>query len=136
MKLKFPAIIVLVIVAFLFSCGEDTVNTCDLWTASAIVSGQVTDSDSGEPIPDVEVEVMLSHSSWCNATEPWSYSLLVMTDKEGRFSVQFELGNEKGFRCVGVREANSDILVKDTVEFVGGCGETRPPGQLTLNISI
>jgi hypothetical protein len=135
-KLEFSLIVVLMLSALLFSCGEDTVNTCDLWTASAIVSGQVTDSDSGNPITNAEVEVMVANSSKCDGAEQWIYSSLVMTDKNGQFSIKLELGNQKGIRCIGVRETMSGVLASDTVEFVGGCSETRSPGQLALNISI
>jgi len=136
MKSKFPAFVVLLVGTLLLACGEDTVNTCDLWTSSAIVSGQLTYSDSSEPIPDAELEILVADSDQCSGAEQWISSLFVMTDKDGLFRAELELGNQKGFRCVGVRETDSGAIATDIVEFIGGCGDTRTPEELTLNISI
>jgi hypothetical protein len=31
---------------------------------------------------------------------------------------------------------NSGVLERDVVEFVGGCDETRPPGELNVDLML
>jgi hypothetical protein len=118
------------------SCADDAVKPCDLWTASAIVSGRVTDGGSGGPIVNTEVEVKVAAGDQCDGAEQWVESRRVNTDGNGEFSVELELGNSRGFRCIGVAEVNSGVLERDVVEFVGGCDETRPPGELNVDLML
>ena len=97
---KLATLVLLVISSTLCSCGADTVEPCDLWVASAVVSGQVTDSGSGGPIANTEVEVMVANSSECTGGEQWGESRRVMTDNFGQFSVTLELGNQRGVPSV------------------------------------
>lgn len=116
------------------SCDDEEVAPCDLWTATAIVSGIVREGSFNAPIVNTEVQVRIGETDQC--TEPWQFELSVFTDDQGRFSETFELGNQNGFRCVSATEVNSGTTVQDQVEFVGGCEETRPPGQVNLEITV
>ncbi len=138
MSAKLITIVVSIPVVLVAACGEDTVEPCDLWVGSAVVSGRVTDSGSGGPIVNTEVEVMVAthRRSQCDGGEEWGQTRRVFTDNAGQFKVELELGNVSGVRCVAAREINSGVLVRGTVEFVGGCDETGPPGQLNLDVSI
>jgi len=136
MNRKLTTIVILAMGVLVPSCTEEAVAPCDLWVASAVVSGQVTDSGSGGPIINTEVDVMIAEGSQCDGSEQWIETRRVTTDNLGQFSVKLELGNQNGVRCVGAQETNSRTITRDTVEFVGGCDETRPPGQVNLNISI
>ena len=120
----------------LMSCGEDAVEPCDLWISSAIVSGRVSETASGGAMVNFEVEVVVAESSQCDGTEQWSQSQRVTTDDLGLFSVKLELGNQKGLRCVGVRRSGTGTISRGSVEFVGGCDESRPPGELVLDLAI
>ena len=117
-------------------CSEDAAKPCDLWVAQAIVSGQVTDGNSGGPIVNTEVEVSIARGSECDGGEDWVESRRVVTNESGQYSVTLELGNQSGVRCVGAQEVNSGAMARGTVEFVGGCNETGAPGQLTLDVTI
>ena len=116
-------------------CTDDVVRPCDLWTASAVVSGRVTDS-SGAAIVDVAVEVQVALTGPCDGAEVWAHAKRVTTDASGNYSAGIELGNSRGVRCVSVTELGSGTSVRGEVEFVGGCDETRPPGQLRANLVI
>ena len=116
-------------------CTDDGVRPCDLWTASAVVSGRVTNS-SGAAIVDAAVEVQVALTGQCDGAEDWAHSKRVTTDASGNYSAELELGNSRGIRCVRVTEVESGTSVRGEVEFVGGCDETRPPGQLNVNLVI
>ena len=116
-------------------CTDDGVRPCDLWTASAVVSGRVTNS-SGSAIVAAAVEVQVALMGQCDGTEDWAHSKRVTTDASGNYSAELELGNSRGIRCVRVTEVESGTSVRGEVEFVGGCGETRPPEQLNVNLVI
>jgi len=116
-------------------CADDGVRPCDLWTASAVVSGRVTDA-SGAAIVDAAVELQVALTGRCDGVEDWTHSRRVTTDANGDYSAEVELGNSRGIRCVRVTEMKSGTSVRGEVEFVGGCGETRPPGQLNVNLVI
>jgi len=118
------------------SCSEDAAGPCDLWVAFAVVSGRVTDSGSGAPIVNTEIDVMVAEGSQCDGSEQWIETRRVTTDNAGQFSLKLGLGNQNGVRCVGAQETNSGRITRDTVEFVGGCNDTRPPGRVNLDISI
>ena len=128
-------VVVFTFSALTLSCTEDTVEPCDLWTASAIVSVQVTDM-SGAPIANTEVEVKIAAGNQCDGGERWVRTQRGVTNNAGQFSIELELGNQRGVRCIGVLEANSGTLVRDTVEFTGGCDDTRPPGFTNVDLSI
>lgn len=116
-------------------CTDDIVRPCDLWTASAVVSGRVTDS-SGAAIVDAVVEVQVASTSQCDGALGWAHAKRDTTDASGNYSAEVELGNSRGVRCVSVTEVGSGTSVRGQVEFVGGCDETRPPGQLKVNLVI
>src|SRR4030095_6060345 len=75
-------------------CGntDDGVRPCDLWTASAVISGRVMNS-SGARIASAPVEVQVASSSGCNGSEVWAHTKQVTTDASGNYSVEMELGN-------------------------------------------
>jgi hypothetical protein len=116
-------------------CGDDGVRPCDLWTASAVISGRVTDS-SGAAIVDARVRVEVASAGACGGAEDWAHSRQVATDPNGDYSAEVELGNSRGIRCVRATEMGSGTSVRGEVEFVGGCDETRPPGELSLDLAI
>ena len=116
-------------------CTDDGVRPCDLWTASAVVSGRVTNS-SGAAIVGVAVEVQVALAGQCDGAEDWAHSKRTATDASGNYSAELELGNSRGIRCVRVTEVESGTSERGEVEFVGGCDETRPPGQLNVNLVI
>lgn len=118
------------------SCTDDGERPCDLWTASAVVSGRVTEAFSGGPIVSTEVEVQIAAADSCDGGERWVASKRVTTDGNGVYSATLELGNAKGVRCIGATEVNSGASTRGVVEFVGGCDDTRAPNELTLDISI
>jgi hypothetical protein len=118
------------------SCEDDEVKPCDLWTASAIVSGRVTDGGTGGPIVNTELEVKVATGAECDGAEQWEFSTRVTTDGNGEYAAQLEIGNASGFRCIGVVETNSGTLERGVVEFVGGCNESRPPGELNLDLTL
>jgi hypothetical protein len=108
---------------------------CDLWTASAVISGRVTDA-SGAAIADAIVEVQVASAGSCDGAEDWGHFDRVTTDAGGHYSAQVALGNSRGVRCVRATEMQSGTSVRDEVEFIGGCEETRPPGQLNVDLVI
>lgn len=114
-------------------CADDVVRPCDLWTASAVVSGRVTDA-SGAAIVYAAVEVHVALAGQCDGAEDWTHSKRVTTNANGDYSAALELGNSRGLRCVRVTEAESGASGRGEVEFVGGCDETGPPGQLNPNL--
>ena len=116
-------------------CADDGIRPCDLWTASAVISGRVTDA-SGGAVVDATVEVQVALAGRCDGAEDWMRSKRVSTGGNGDFSAKVELGNSTGVRCVRVTELRSGTSGRGEVEFVGGCGETRPPGQLNVNLVI
>jgi hypothetical protein len=115
-------------------CAEDQA-PCDLWTASAIVSGRATDS-SGRAIADLAVEVWIDPANGCDGTEDWALSQQVTTALDGSYSAEIDLGNSTGIRCVRVIATESGTSLEGEVEFVGGCDETGPPGELTIDLVI
>ncbi|HET9328387.1 MAG TPA: hypothetical protein VFQ05_16595 [Candidatus Eisenbacteria bacterium] len=115
--------------------GEEK-TPCDLWVASAVVSGHVTNA-SGMALADAEVELEFDRRGRCDGAEDWSHGNRVTTDADGHYSAELGLGNSRGLRCVRVTEvASGTISAGNEVEFVGGCEETRPPGKLTVNIVV
>ena len=116
-------------------CTDDGVRPCDLWTASAVVSGRVTNS-SGAAIVDAAVEVQVALTGQSVGAEDWTHSKRVTTDASGNYTAQLELGNSRGIRYVRVTEVGSGTSARGEVEFVGGCDETRPPGQVSVNLVI
>jgi hypothetical protein len=116
-------------------CTDDGVRPCDLWTASAVVSGRVT-SSSGAAIVGAAVELQVALTGQCDGAVDWAHSKQVTTDASGNYSAVLELGNSKGIRCVRVTEVKSGTSVRGEVEFVGGCDETRPPGYLNVSLVI
>lgn len=115
-------------------CADNTVAPCDLWTASAVVSGHVTDG-SGAPVPNATVEIRVTMADSCDEPDEWVLSQ-VTTDANGNYSAEVHLGNTRGIRCVSVTEVASHTSARGQVEFVGGCEETRPAGQLNLDLVI
>ncbi len=136
MTTKLSAIIVSLSCIFIAGCSEETAKPCDLWLATAIVSGRVSDSSSGDAIVNTEVEVSIARGSECDGGEDWVGSQRVVTDESGQYGVTLELGNQSGVRCVGAREVNTGATARGTVEFVGGCDETGSPGKLALDVTI
>jgi hypothetical protein len=116
-------------------CKDDGVRPCDLWTATAVVSGRVTNS-SGAGIGNVQVELQVAPTGQCDGAADWAHSSRVTTDASGNYAAELELGNSRGIRCVRVTEVASGKSVLGQVEFVGGCDETRPPGQLSVSLVI
>ena len=116
-------------------CRDDGVRPCDLWTASAVVSGRVTNS-SGTTLAGAAVEVEVAPTGQCDGAADWAHSKRAITDANGNYTAEVELGNSRGIRCVRVTEIGSGTSVRDQVEFVGGCDETRPPGQLKVDLVI
>lgn len=116
-------------------CAKEVVRPCDLWTGSAIVSGRVTDS-SGAAIIATEVEVQVASTGQCQGVAEWTHSKRVTTDANGNYSAEVELGNSSGIRCVSATEVESGTSAQGEVEFVGGCEDTRPPGQLNVDLVI
>ena len=116
-------------------CTDNGVRPCDLWTASAIVSGRVTNS-SGATLVGVAVEVQVAMTGQCDGAEAWALSKRDTTDAGGNYSAEVELGNSRGIRCVRATAVESGTSVRGEVEFVGGCDETRPPGRLSINLVI
>jgi len=114
---------------------DDGVRPCDLWTASAVVSGRVTDS-SGAGVADAAIEVQIAPLGECDGAGNWAHSKQVTTNAGGYYSADLALGNFSGVRCVRVIELASGTSVRGAVEFVGGCDETRPPGQLNADLVI
>jgi hypothetical protein len=121
--------------SLLVGCVNDGVRPCDLWTAAAVVAGRVTDS-SGAAIVDAVVEVEIAATGACDAAGDWAHSRRVTTDANGNYSAEVELGNARGIRCVRSTEMASGTSARGAVEFVGGCDETRPPGELRINLVI
>lgn len=115
-----------------FGCRKDAVSPCDLWTASAVVSGRVSNT-SGAALSDVAVEVEIAG---CDGAEDWTRKTRVVTDASGKYSVELGLGNERGIRCVRVTDVGSGTSSQGQVEFAGGCEDTRPPGQLMVDLVI
>ncbi len=116
-------------------CTDDGVRPCDLWTASAVVSGRVTNA-SGAAIVDAAVELQVALTGQCDGAVDWTHSKQVTTDASGNYSAELELGNSRGIRCVRVTEVKSGTSVRGEVEFIGGCDDTRPPGQLNVSLVI
>jgi len=114
---------------------DDGVRPCDLWTASAIVSGRVTDS-SGAAIVGAAVEVQVAYRNQCPGADDWVRSKQDTTDANGNYSAMVELGNSRGIRCVSVTEVASGTSGLGEAEFAGGCEDTRPPGQLNVDLVI
>ena len=120
----------------LVGCMEDQgERPCDLWTASAVVSGTITNS-SGAPVPSAAVDVEVASTHPCDGTETWTRTDRVTTDASGSYSARLEIGNSRGNRCVRVTEVASGVSASGEAEFVGGCGVVRPPGQLSLQLVI
>src|SRR5262249_14721533 len=116
-------------------CVDDVVKPCDLWTASAVVSGRVTDS-SGAAVANAAVEVQVAPTGLCDGAQDWGHTTGVMTDANGHYSAKVGLGNSRGIRCVRAIEIGSGVSARDQVEFVGGCDETRPPGQVKVDLVV
>jgi len=127
---------VLLTSCLLVGCTEkNVVRPCDLWTSSAVISGQVTNS-SGAPIVGAVVDVQVATTGPCDTAVDWAQFRQDTTDASGNYSAQLEIGNSNGIRCVRVTEVGSGTTMRDEVEFVGGCYETRPPGQLNVDLVI
>jgi len=47
-----------------------------------------------------------------------------------------ELGNSNGIRYVRVTATEPGTSMEGEVEFVGGCDETGPPGELRIDLVI
>ena len=116
-------------------CVDHVVRPCDLWVATAIVSGRVTDS-SGAAIVDAVLEIQVASTGRCHGAEDWAHSKRVTTDANGDYSTDVALGNSRGIRCVSVTEAESGTSAQGAVEFVGGCDDSRPPGRLNVDLII
>lgn len=115
--------------------GEEK-TPCDLWVASAVVSGHVRNS-SGTTLANAEVEIEVDRMGRCDGAEDWSHGERATTDATGHYSAELGLGNSRGLRCVRVTEVASGMIsAGNEVEFVGGCEETRPPGQLAVDIVV
>jgi len=108
---------------------------CDLWTASAVVSGRVTNA-SGAAIANTAVDVQIASAGPCVGTLNWIHTEHVTTDASGNYSAQLQLGNWKGDRCVNVTAVASGTSEGGQVEFVGGCNGPGPPGQLTVDLVV
>ena len=120
----------------LIGCVDEERTPCDLWVAKAVVSGHVTNS-SGSSLANAEVELEFDRMGRCDGAEDWSHGERVTTDANGIYSAELRLGNDRGLRCVRVTEvASGTISAGNEVEFVGGCEETRPPGQVTVDIVV
>ena len=135
---RFPLAVtafVLLAACLLVGCREDVVRPCDLWTASAVVSGRVTHS-AGAAIADAAVKVELALRGRCDDADDWVHAQQVTTDTSGNYSVGLEIGNASGIRCVRVIEVKSGTSVQGEVDFVGGCTGTGPPGRLKLDLVI
>jgi hypothetical protein len=85
---------------------------------------------------DAAVEIQVALTGQCDGAEDWTHSERVITDANGDYSAEVELGNSRGIRCASVTEVKSGTSVRGEVEFVGGCDETGPPGQLIVNLVI
>jgi len=119
----------------LVGCTKETVRPCDLWTASAVVSGRVT-NPSGAAIVDAAVDVQFTMTGRCDTAADWVFPRRDTTDANGNYSAELVLGNASGIRCVRVTEVGTGASVQGEVEFVGGCYDTRPPGQLSVDLVI
>jgi hypothetical protein len=95
-----------------------------------------SDQSSGGAIAGAVVEVQVAASDPCDGAADWGHTKDVTTDPNGNYSLEMKIGNASGVRCVRVTEVASGTSERDAVEFVGGCEETRPPGQLNLNLVI
>jgi len=114
-------------------CKDEVTRPCDLWTASAVVSGHVTNS-SGAGIGGAAVVVQVALQGQCDGAKDWAQSKQVLTDAHGDYSAKVDLGNFRGIRCVSATELASGTSARGQVEFVGGCDETRPPGQVRIDL--
>ena len=114
-------------------CVDDPVRPCDLWTASAVVSGRVTDA-SGAAVAFASIEIQVASAAPCEGAGDWGHTKQATTGADGDYSAEVALGNSRGLRCVRVTEVGSGASAQGEVEFVGGCDETRPPGQLDLDL--
>ena len=116
-------------------CKDDAVRPCDLWTATAVISGRVTNS-AGAPIVGALIQVHVAGPSPCDGPQSWSVAKEATTGANGDYSAEPGLGNSSGIRCVRVTEVASHTSAGGEVEFTGGCDDTRPPGQLTLDLVV
>ncbi len=91
---------------------------------------------SGSAIADAAVDVEVAAEGACDGAEDWTRPKRVTTDASGDYTAQLGLGNSRGPRCVRATEVSSGTTVQGEVEFVGGCDEDGPPGQLNLDLVI
>jgi len=119
---------------FLVGCQDEPVRPCDLWTASAVVSGRVTNASG--PIAGAPVDLRVAATGSCDGAGGWFLAKRDTTDAAGNYSAELGLGNSRGVRCVSVTEVASGASAQGEVEFTGGCDDLRPPGQAQVDLLV
>ena len=119
----------------LVSCSEGEEFVCDLWTASAIVSGRATDA-TGAPVAQLELQIWTGWLGACDLEDTYISSRITTTEDDGTYRVTLTQGNQNGVACIMVVEPTSSVSISGEVEFVGGCKEARPPGEVNLDLVV